>query len=228
MFLFDLHVHSWYSPDAAAKPEDIIEAARARGLHGVAITDHDTCEAHAYFRSRSLQRPDGQPADGFLVVPGVEVSTAEGHLLCIGAELPDMAGHPAAAVCEEIRKRGGVAIPAHPFDGWRRGMGAAVMDALQPGAIEIFNSAVSSRSYNAKAEAYAAARGIPGIAGSDAHHASAVGVSCTAFDMENLTVADLVAAIRSGGEPRGAYLTAKEAFKKHFANFFRPKKRPGN
>ena len=30
-------------------------------------------------------RQDGQPVDDFLVIPGVEVTTAEGHLLCIGA-----------------------------------------------------------------------------------------------------------------------------------------------
>ncbi len=58
--------------------------------------------------------------DGFLVVPGVEVSTADGHLLCIGTTLPNMLGKPALEVEAEIHARGGVAIPAHPYDRWRR------------------------------------------------------------------------------------------------------------
>ena len=37
---------------------------------------------------RGLMREDGQPVDDFLIIPGVEVTTAEGHLLCIGATLP--------------------------------------------------------------------------------------------------------------------------------------------
>ena len=30
-------------------------------------------------------RLDGLPVNDFLVLPGVEVTTADGHLLCIGA-----------------------------------------------------------------------------------------------------------------------------------------------
>ena len=75
---FDLHVHSFFSKDATGSPESLIEAALAKGLSGIAITDHDTCEAHAYLKAKPLP-------EGFLVVPGVEVSTAEGHLLCLGA-----------------------------------------------------------------------------------------------------------------------------------------------
>jgi len=225
-YFFDLHVHSWYSPDAAACPEDIVEAARAAGLHGIAITDHDNCEVHEYCQEAGLSHPSGLPVHDFLVVPGVEVTTAEGHLLCIGTMLPDMAGEPAEKVCEEIRLRGGAAIPAHPFDGWRRGMGKKGMDAIKPCAVEVFNSAVTSHAYNDRAAAYALARRLPGIAGSDAHHASAVGISSTAFEMKTLSVAALVAAIRAGGEPRGAYLPLAEAIKKHFANFFRPSRIP--
>ena len=46
LYRFDLHLHSFYSADAAASPEELIAAARAPGLNGIAITDHDSCEAH--------------------------------------------------------------------------------------------------------------------------------------------------------------------------------------
>ena len=71
LYRFDLHVHSYFSSDAAGAPEELIVAARAKGLSGIAITDHDTCEAHDYLIEKGLERPDGQPAHGFLVVPGV-------------------------------------------------------------------------------------------------------------------------------------------------------------
>ena len=211
---FDLHVHSFFSKDATGSPESLIAAAMAKGLSGIAITDHDTCKAHEYLKDHPA------PA-GFLVVPGVEVSTAEGHLLCLGLTLPFLKGTPAAKVMEAVKSGGGLAIPAHPFDQWRAGIRPAALDTLDLEAIEVFNAAVTSKSYNDKALAYARGRGLKMTAASDAHHSSAVGVSTTAFEMEELTVPALLAAIRRGGQPDGHYLTVREGVKKHFANWFR-------
>ena len=93
---FDLHVHSFFSKDATGSPESLIAAAMAKGLSGIAITDHDSCGAHEYLKDHPA------PA-GFLVVPGVEVSTAEGHLLCLGLTLPYLKGTPAAEVMTNAR-----------------------------------------------------------------------------------------------------------------------------
>lgn len=218
---FDLHTHSFFSPDAADSPERLIAAAKARGLSGIAITDHDTCEAHADLIAKGLERADGGAVDGFLIVPGVEVSTSDGHLLCLGATLPAMAGKPSAEVVEAIHARGGLAIPAHPYDRWRSGIREAVLDRAPFDGLEVFNAAVSSRSYNVQARAYAERRGLSMTASSDAHHASAVGVSTTVFEMETLTLASLLAALRRGGRPEGEYLSRSEALKKHFGNWFR-------
>jgi predicted metal-dependent phosphoesterase TrpH len=211
---FDLHTHSFFSKDACNSPEELIAAARRRGLDGLAITDHDSCEAHEYLKGRKL------PAD-FLVVPGVEVSTAEGHLLCIGATLPRMKGRPAAEVMQAIQDAGGVAIPAHPFDKWRAGIRPKVLDTLEIEVLEVFNAAVTSSRYNVRALEYARRRGLKTTAASDAHHDSAVGVSTTLFEMEELTVPALLKALRDGGRPEGHYLTFREGLKKHFANWFR-------
>lgn len=211
---FDLHVHSFFSKDATGSPESLIRAAMARGLSGMAITDHDSCDAHAYLE-------DHPAPDGFLIVPGVEVSTAEGHLLCLGLTLPRLKGAPAKEVMEAVKAGGGIAIPAHPFDQWRAGIRPAVLDSLDLEALEVFNAAVTSKSYNDKALAYARARGLKMTAASDAHHSSAVGASTTLFDMDELTVPALLAAIRKGGQPDGHYLSFREGLKKHFANWFR-------
>src|ERR1041384_1354526 len=113
-FNFDLHTHSFFSGDGVSSPEDLIAGAKAKGLHGIAMTDHNTCDAVTYMLDKGLMRLDGQPVYGFLVLPGVEVTTADGHLLCIGAVLPDppkLKGRPAGEVCEVIHDRGGLAIP---------------------------------------------------------------------------------------------------------------------
>lgn len=211
---FDLHVHSFFSKDAASHPHDLIATARARGLSGIAITDHDTCEAHEFLKNYAVP-------DGFLLVPGVEVSTAHGHMLCLGATLPCMRGVPAAEVLAAIKAVGGLAVPAHPFDHWRAGIRAPVLDTLDIEVLEVFNAAVVSRKFNDRAREYAARRGLKMLASSDAHHASAVGVSTTAFEIAELTVPALLAALRLGGTPEGNYLSFREGMKKHLANWFR-------
>ncbi len=221
-------MHSFFSADAADSPEDLIAAARARGLNGIAITDHDSCTVHEYLREKGLEREDGEPVDGFLVIPGMEVSTAEGHLLCLGAIVPPMPGHPAAEVVEAIHAAGALAVPSHPFDHWRSGIRSEVLDLLPIAAIEVFNAAVTSRAFNERALAYAKGRGLAMTASSDAHHASAVGISTTVLEMESLNLASVLDSLQRGGSPEGVYLSRLEGFKKHFANWFRfGKKTPG-
>src|ERR1041384_4998412 len=112
----DLHCHSWFSADGVSSPEELIASARSKGLHGFAITDHNTCDAYHYMVDRGFARRDGQPIEGFLVLPGVEISTADGHLLCLGIVPSQMKGMPAVEVARAVRAAGGVAVPAHPYD----------------------------------------------------------------------------------------------------------------
>src|SRR5258708_36511245 len=115
-FNIDLHTHSFFSGDGVSTPEEIITAARAKSLHGLRITRHNTFKGVTYLLEKGLMRRDGQPVDDFLIIPGVEVTTAEGHLLCIGATLPYLKGKPAREVCDRIHAAGGLAIPPHPYD----------------------------------------------------------------------------------------------------------------
>ncbi len=78
-FKIDLHTHSFFSGDGVSSPEENIAAAKAKGLHGFALTDHNTNEGVTYLLEKGLIREDGLPVDDFLIIPGVEVTTAEGH-----------------------------------------------------------------------------------------------------------------------------------------------------
>ncbi len=227
VFELDLHCHSYFSEDGVADPAEIVQCARARGLHGFAITDHNTCDGVDYLLAMGLMRPDGEAVDDFLILPGVEVTTAEGHLLCLGAKLHDMKGRPAAEVVAAIHERGGVAIPPHPYDLFRAGIREAVLDTLAIDAIEVFNAATTLRGYNRKAYAYSQRRGLPMTASSDAHHAEAVGTARTVFEVPKLNCAEILAAIRAGRtELRQTYLSAGASFRKTFANVFRLRRRP--
>lgn len=232
---FDLHVHSYYSGDGASSPESLVAQAKRRGLSGIAITDHNSCRAMDHCLDSGLMTADGKAVDGFLVIPGVEVSTADGHLLCIGVTMPRRVNVPALDVEREILERGGVAIPAHPYDRWRAGIREEILEKMQTNVIEGFNAAVTSKSYNEQAKLYAARRGKVTTAGSDAHHASAVGFASTGFELPELSVAALLEALPRGGETDENYLTKWEGIKKHFGNWFRmfnptpkPKVRPEN
>src|SRR5204863_59966 len=140
-FNIDLHTHSFFSGDGISSPEDLIAAARAKGLNGIAITDHNTCDAVNYLLQKGLMRLDGLPVNDFLVLPGVEVTTADGHLLCIGAELPYLKGKPAREVCDIIHERGGLAIPPHPYDLYRAVICFSTLDTLDVYAIDIVDPA---------------------------------------------------------------------------------------
>jgi len=39
-FKIDLHTHSFFSGDGVSSPEENIASAKAKGLHGFALTDH--------------------------------------------------------------------------------------------------------------------------------------------------------------------------------------------
>ncbi len=147
-FNIDLHTHSFFSGDGVSSPEELITAARAKDLHGLAITDHNTCEAMPYLLEKGLMREDGQPVNDFLIIPAVEITTAEGHLLCIGATLPYLKGKPARQVCDMIHERGGLAIPPHPYDLFRAGIRFSTLETLPIDAIEVFNAATTLRRYN--------------------------------------------------------------------------------
>ncbi|MFV2086811.1 Nuclease sbcCD subunit C [Micromonospora sp. LOL_021] len=113
----------------ASEARQIVEAALAAGLDAIAITDHNTagwCDRMA----------DAARDTGLVVLPGLELSTAEGHLLAIWEEgtpaqhLEDVLVELGVARADHgdlhkaldkgfadtakiIAARGGLAIPAH-------------------------------------------------------------------------------------------------------------------
>jgi predicted metal-dependent phosphoesterase TrpH len=224
-FKIDLHTHSFFSADGVSSPEQLIAAAREKGLNGLAITDHNTCDAVSYLLDQGSMREEGLPVDDFLIIPGVEVTTAEGHLLCIGATLPNLKGKPAREVCELIHDRGGLAIPPHPYDLFRAGIRFNTLETLPVDAIEVFNAATTLRRYNRYAFKYAQLRKLPMTAASDAHHYAAVGTAYTILNTSDFSVKGILEQIVKGTELNQNYMTPKDSLRKTWNNWMRLRRR---
>ena len=215
----DLHSHSFFSCDGISSPEEMIAAAKSKGLDGLAITDHDNSDSVDYLLERGLMRKDGLPVDGFLLVPGVEVSTAEGHLLCLGARLSgDLKGVSAAEVCRLIHEVNGLAVPSHPFDRFRAGIREDVLETLPIDALEVFNAATTLDRHNRKALHYAKRKRIGMIASSDAHHADAIGTAYTILETEELSLASVLTHLPTSHLTVEKYQGFRASLKKAFAN----------
>jgi predicted metal-dependent phosphoesterase TrpH len=163
LFRIDLHVHTKYSKDCASPIEEAVASAKAAGLNGIAITDHNTIDGNSEGAKFSTK--------DFLVIPGIEISSRDGHILGLGVNKLVPKNLPASETVKLIREQGGIAVAAHPF-GIGRKVGSVRRAEFD--AIEVFNS----RAYfisNGLARRFAKRNGLPMVAGSDAHCSDEIG-----------------------------------------------------
>lgn len=103
----DMHIHSEQSPDGVTPVDTIVKNAGKRDLDGFSITDHDYYDPD---RQRWLREETD-----FLVIPGQEVTTSEGHVLAYFIDNQIESFRDAADVVEDIHAQEGLAVMAHPF-----------------------------------------------------------------------------------------------------------------
>jgi len=170
----ELHTHSALSYDGRDPIELILEQAAAVGLDGIAITDHDEIDA-------SLEAVDLAPEYGLIGIPGIEISSKDGHILGMGVEEAIPPGLPFGETLERIREQGGIAIVPHPFQESRHGVMARIShdELATADAIEVYNSRLLTGRANRQAERFARSHGLPMTAGSDAHISEMVGQAVT-------------------------------------------------
>ena len=157
----DMHLHTRASFDCLSDPRLVIEAARAKGVQRIAITDHNRL-ALALEMAKAF--PDA-------VIPGEEVKTAEGIDvigLYLREEIPK--GTSAREVCRLVREQGGIVYLPHPY---ARGKGASgrYAEELAPlvDVVEVFNARLHPGRLNEPGEELAARWAKVRGAGSDAH-----------------------------------------------------------
>ncbi len=153
----DIHTHSSYS-DGVNTPGEMVRYAKKIGLDGIAITDHNVIDGAI----KALK----YNSEDFTVIPGIEVSSEEGHILGLGiTELIERA-IPAEEVVERIHELGGIAIAAHPYDRFRSGVGDLIYK-IDFDAIEVVNGRTLSTTRDMRRIAKNIK--LPKVGGSDAH-----------------------------------------------------------
>ncbi len=193
MFAVELHSHSTGSYDGRDTAERMLEHAKRNGLDAIAITDHDAIEES--LRARELAEDDE-----LVVIPGIEVTCSDGHVLALGVEELLPKGRPFAETVDSIHDRGGTAVVPHPYQDFRRGVLANISEAEVPAAdaVEVFNSRYLTGKTNQQARDLALEYDMPMTAGSDAHIAEMVGKGTTLVDADERTADAILAAIREG------------------------------
>lgn len=181
---FDLHVHTVNSRDAFTKLDDLRSLCRLNNLDGVAITDHNAvCE---------------KVPDGLIAIRGVEVSSANGHIIGLGLSDRVQRGLSADETITAIHKLGGLAVIPHPYDPLRSSVKPEIL-TVRPDAIEVVNASTifSSISWR-KAREFAVQKGLPAVAGSDSHIPQTLGTAYTIVDDDSSDAASVLEAIKAG------------------------------
>ena len=167
----DFHMHTMWSGDATTTPDELARAVEETGVDVLCITDHGTVNGARELADRLPCR----------VVVGQEVRTRAGELIGLFLSERVPFGIPAEDAARAIRAQGGLVYVPHPFDPTRHCLRQDALVALADGglidAIEVFNAKTSLSHLNERARAFAAERGLPGGAGSDAHEPSAIGAA---------------------------------------------------
>jgi predicted metal-dependent phosphoesterase TrpH len=187
--LFDLHVHTAISTCSRLTVAEILGNARARGLDGVCLTDHDTMAVREVVR-------EGLQADGLCVIVGMEYSTGGGDFLLFGA-FEDLApGLCAEDLLTLVEARRGAAVMAHPCRASRPGREDLVAAGLTR-LVELMNGR-NTPEENARLAAWTRVYPLVGCGGSDAHSLAELGRVGTRLLTPVSSRTELVWALRRG------------------------------
>jgi predicted metal-dependent phosphoesterase TrpH len=203
--LVDLHCHtSPRSSCSKATLAGLVEAARARGVDALCLTEHDVRWDPEDLAAASKEVD-------FPLLSGVELSTDVGHVLAYGELRRQLwRGYRLAELVEEADATGAALVLAHPV---RRTAGerAARAGRTPPAPEEVAAlpqwtavhavEAMSTQSTPVEHALVAAALAVsprPATAGSDAHAEGNAGAFATRFSGAVRNTAELAAEIRAG------------------------------
>jgi hypothetical protein len=191
----DLHIHSVHSHDGVCSVSAILKyVADNTNLDVIAITDHD--------KTSGLREAVALgPKYGIDVIPGCEITTAQGHLLAYFITQPVPAGLSYVETIRRVGLLGGLCAVPHPEATGVGGVRAAVVrSALAvPGVdkilvgLETFNGGLFIQRSNAIAQQLGHELKLACLGSSDSHILTTIGQGTTEF--EGRSAADLRAAL---------------------------------
>ena len=203
--LIDIHTHTYpTSDDSELTPEELIAESKRIGLDGICLTDHD-----GFWDPRDVEKL-GKDND-YLVIPGCEVTTEEGHLLVYGLSEYIFGMHKSSFVHELVREEGGAIVVAHPYrrvyrdtapqdpksydEMLTRALRNTVFDMVDG---EEIRNGRGSELENKFSERLSKDLNMSGTGASDAHKLSDIGTFATRFEEKVTNLSDLIRCIKSG------------------------------
>ncbi|MDX2163123.1 MAG: CehA/McbA family metallohydrolase [bacterium] len=192
----DLHMHTTVSDGIASVQTMLAHIADRGQLDVIAITDHDRLEASLWAYANRERYP-------FEIVPGLEVTTCEGHVLALWCTQPIPKGLSLKETCAAIHEQDGIAVIAHPYEptidpvaAWRYFRHPEVLLEAGIDAVEVFNAGAFTLGCNWLAARQFRDTAMPLLGNSDAHMPASVGTGRTRF--HGKTAADLRTSIANG------------------------------
>ncbi len=207
----DLHVHTIFSPDSLITAKDLVYYAKKQGLNAVAITDHNRVEGALKIAKETHD---------ILIIPGIEVSSANGHIVGLNVKEVIPKHLTAEDTIERIHRAGGIAIACHPYALLKGSVGKHVTAKFD--AIEVVNASAFpfGRSVR-KAQQAADVFRLPKVAGTDAHYGPQIGTAYTVIDSE-LNEEAIVKAIKAGKcKPAGGSVPLSLKLQKQYRYYTR-------
>lgn len=189
--LIDMHLHErTFSLDSHLSLEQIVTIAKAKGLDGVCITDHDSMGLRS--RAEEYSRETGFP-----ILVGVEFYSLQGDITAWGVDSCPPERVDAQAFIDQVNAAGGFCAACHPFRNNNRGLEEHLRKVHGLHGIEVLNGSTSPEA-NQKALRYCRELGCTPIGGSDAHIEKQVGVYATWLPREVHTLEEFISLLRAG------------------------------
>ncbi|MEG2018342.1 MAG: PHP-associated domain-containing protein [Clostridium sp.] len=188
--LIDLHIHeSTYSSDSFLKLKRIVELAKAKGLDGICITDHDSMGLKAVAEAYSKEI-------NFPIFVGVEYFSLQGDITAWGIDSFPDTRVSAQEFIDFVQASRGFCIACHPFRNNNRGLEENLKTVQGLGGIEVLNGSTDLEA-NRKALKYCTKLGLQPIGASDGHWESNVGKYVTWIPEYVTTVENFVQVMRT-------------------------------
>lgn len=162
----------------------IPQILKMKGLDGIAITDHN--------HLTNIR------TDKYIAIPGIELSTSEGHLIGLGIEQPIKGNLSTEEAINSIHKQSGVAVIAHPFDIFSKNIDP-ILFGSKVDAVETLNaSEISLFKSRGKIEKIINKYNLTRLGGSDSHIPHTIGYAYTEINTPSKNIEDLLDSIKSG------------------------------
>ena len=191
----DMHVHTAYSHCCFDPIEKTLIEAGKRGLSGICIMDHHTTEGYkkALEIKPKLVEEGLLPTD-FILIPGIEYSTSEGHVGGLFCEKDIyFKKYTAKEAVDQIHKMGGLAICVHPY---RKKTGIKDISKTLPfDAVEEEAGSIFKKKYAKLNKEITKDFDYSKFGSSDAHFYSFLGSCYTVFPEGTKTLEDIKEAI---------------------------------